>query len=63
LPWSYSLAHEKQLVGQTPAGSRHAGAIFVVGVGQGKAAQDVHFIENGMPDFNAPVPDRYVDGG
>jgi hypothetical protein len=34
-----------------------------VGVGQGKAAQDVHFIENGMPDFNAPVPDRYVDGG
>ena len=30
----------KQLVGQTPAGSRHADAIFVVGVGQGKAAQD-----------------------
>ena len=41
----------------------HADAIFVVGVGQGKAAQDVHFIENGVPDFNASVPDRYVDGG
>ena len=25
--------------------------------------QNVHFIENRVPDFNAPVPDRYVDGG